>query len=463
MTRHRLAAIAGVAVLAPLSLVANSHPAAADVPGAGIIKDPLGGAAGFAFDNVAEGISKWVLSAVADLVSGVINFLLTSARPRLDALWFSGPDSPFALVRNIAGVLLLAFVLMAVIQGLLAGDLGSAAGRIARDLCFAVLGMGATIVVSIKLLDLTDALSAAVLGGASGEAARFMSGFGKAASEASGGFAAVLVGLVLVVAALFVWLELMVRSALIYVIVALVPLAFAAMTWPAARGVLRKTLELLVAIILSKFVICVAIAVGAAALGGAGEPAAGAGNGTAIASGLGGLLAGGAILAMTAFSPFLVLKLMPLAEAAIVAQGVSRSPARGAQTAMSTMYYGQSVSRLARRSGPSGRGPSGSSGGAPPSGGPSGGSGGRLAGAGPGGPSPTGSTGGGAAAGAGGAAAAGAGAGVAVAAQAGRAAAGKVQSSAVNQASATDSGEQRRPRPRPSAQRDVSGHNEGQS
>lgn len=370
--RSRLAVVVGCV---PASLLVNARPAAADFPGEGIITDSLGGATSFAFDKVAEGIATWVLGAVAELAGGVVNFLLTSARPRLDAVWFSGPESPFALVRNLAGVLLLGFVLLAIIQGLLAGDLGSGAGRIARDLCFAVLGMAATIVVSIKVLDLTDALSAAVLGGADGQATRFISGFGSAANAATGGFAAVLIGLVLVVAALFVWVELMVRSALIYLLVALAPLAFAAMTWPAARGILRKTVELLVAIILSKFVICLAIAVGAAALGGAGEAPAGSGNGTAVATGLGGLLSGGAILAMAAFSPFLVLKLMPLAEAAMVAQGVSRSPARGAQAGMSTVYYGQSISRLAGRGSSNGQRSSASAAAAPPSGGPSNGAG----------------------------------------------------------------------------------------
>jgi hypothetical protein len=352
-----------VVLVAGGGLLVTPTTASADIPGAGIIRDAVGGATGFAFEGIASGIAGWVLGAVADLIGGVVGFLGSTARPSLDAVWFSGPGSPFAVVRGIAFSLLLGFVLLAVIQGLLAGEPAAGAGRVARDVFLAVLGMAATVTVTVKLLDLTDALSHAVLGGAEDQALRFLSGFGSAAGAATGGFGMVLVGLIVAVAALLVWIELIVRAALVYLLVALTPLAFAAMTWPAARGVLRRTVELLLAVIASKFVICVAIAVGAAALGGAGAagPVAGvaasaAAAGPPIGVSLGALLAGAAILALAAFSPFVVLKVMPLAEAAVMAQGISRSPLRGAQAGMSTQYYASSMRRL------SGRGPTGGGG-----------------------------------------------------------------------------------------------------
>src|SRR5581483_10523068 len=83
----------------------------ADIPGVGIVKDALGGVTGWAFDKVAAGISKWVL--------GAVEFLRTSAKPDVEAAWFAGPGSPYAAVRNIAGLLLLGFVLLGLIQGLL--------------------------------------------------------------------------------------------------------------------------------------------------------------------------------------------------------------------------------------------------------------------------------------------------------------------------------------------------------
>ncbi|MCA1833922.1 MAG: hypothetical protein LC750_14575 [Actinobacteria bacterium] len=141
----------------------------------------------------------------------------------------------------------------------------------AGKLPIAVVGMVVTAAVTGRLLALTDALSDAVLSGTGGQALHFLSGFGgTTASGATSGFAGVVLGLVAVLAALVLWVELIVRASLIYLLVAISPIGFAATLWPAARGFLRKTVEVLVAVIASKFVICVALSIGVAALAGAG-------------------------------------------------------------------------------------------------------------------------------------------------------------------------------------------------
>ena len=313
-----------------------------------IITDIISAPVGWAWDTVTEGITKWVLGAVAYFVEGTINFLLTSARPNVESAWFSGVGSPYATVRGIAVVLLLAFVFLGIIQGLMAGDPGGMIRRVAADLPAAVFGIVTTTIIVGKLLELTDALSAAVLSNSDGQAVHFLSGFGVAVTSATQGFAAVAVGFVAVIAGLLVWVELMIRSVLVYILVALSPLSFAAMVWPSARGVLRRTVELLLAVILSKLVICIAISVGVAALAGAGTAGAPeTGVADPAAASMGTLFVGTAILAMAAFAPFLVLKLIPWAEGALVAQGVSRGPVRGAQSTMSSVYYAHSLTRLA--------------------------------------------------------------------------------------------------------------------
>lgn len=313
-----------------------------------VVTDAITAPAGWAWDKVAEGIAKWVLGAVAYFVDGVVNFLLTSARPDVESAWFAGPGSPYATVRGIAVALLLAFLFLGIIQGLMAGDSSAMVRRVTVDLPAAVFGMVTTTVIVGKLLELTDALSATVLSNSDQQAVHFLSGFGVTVNNASQGFAAVVVGLVAVIAGLIVWVELMIRSVLVYILVALSPLSFAAMVWPSARGVLRRTIELLLAVIVSKLVICIAISVGVAALSGAGTAAPpGAAAPDEAAASMGTLFVGTAILAMAAFAPFLVLKLIPWAEAALVAQGVSRSPIRGAQATMSNVYYAQSLTRLA--------------------------------------------------------------------------------------------------------------------
>ena len=353
----RRAVVVGI-IAAPVSAqVLVAAPAGAALPGAGIVTDAIGGASGWAFDTMASGVAGWVLGAVAYFADGVLNFLKTSGRPQVDAAWFAGPGSPFATVRNLAVALMGGFVFLGLLQGLVRGDPGGMIRRLAADVPLAVLGIVATVAVTAKLLDLTDALSTAVLDSSNGEALRFLSRFA-AFGVGTHGFAAVVVGLLAIAAALLLWIELLVRSALVYLLVAVSPIAFAAMVWPAARGVLRRTAHLLLAVILSKFVIAVAIAVGVAALGGpagSDEAAVGAtmlgaagpaGSSGDPAVGLGALLVGGVILTLAAFAPFIVLRLIPIAEAALVAQGVSRGPMRATQSGLGTYYYTNSITRL---------------------------------------------------------------------------------------------------------------------
>lgn len=316
-----------------------------------VVTDAIGGAAGWAFDKVADGIAEWILSSVSFFVSGAVDFLTTSSRPDVQGAWFAGPGSPYATVRDVAGVLLLAFVFVGLVQGLLAGDGIGMARRIAGYLPLAVGGMVITTAVVAKLLELTDALSSAVLTNSGDQAFHFLSGFGAAVTASTNGFAAVVLGIVAIVAALMLWIELIVRAALVYLLVAITPLAFAATLWPAARGALRKTFELLVATVLSKLVICIAVAVGVASLSGAGTAGTGGGVVDDSAASLGALLVGTAILGLAAFSPFVVLKLVPIAEAAIVAQGVSRSPVRATQSGMSSAYSASMLRRIAGSSG----------------------------------------------------------------------------------------------------------------
>jgi hypothetical protein len=318
-----------------------------------IATDLFGGVTGWAFDNVTDGITKWVLGAVDFFVSGAIDAMRTTGRPNVTSAWFAGPESPLAIVRNLAGVLLCAFVFLGLIQGLIGGDPVGMVRRVVGGLPAAIAGMVLGSVVADKLLELTDAMSDAVMVNTDDRALHFLSGFSAATTATSSNFAVVVVGLVAVMAAFLLWIELIVRSVLVYLLVAISPLAFAATLWPSARGFLRKTVELLLAVILSKVVICIALAVGVAALSGAGRSAVGQGTVPGLETGVGTLLTGTAILGLAAFSPFIVLRLIPVAEAAVTAQGISRAPTRTAQTGLSTAY---STSMLTRLSGGSTRG-----------------------------------------------------------------------------------------------------------
>ena len=162
--------------------------------------------------------------------------------------------------------------------------------------------------------------------------AGLIAGFG-ALSRASPFFTFVVSGLT-IAGALAVWLELIVREAAVYVIVLMLPLAFAAMVWPARRVWATRSLELLVALILSKFAIVAVLTLGGAALNRLSH------------FGIGAAIAGIALLTLAAFAPWALLRLLPLSELASgVASGLRRE-ATGSATEM-TKHVGGVLSPAA--------------------------------------------------------------------------------------------------------------------
>jgi hypothetical protein len=139
---------------------------------------------------------------------------------------------------------------------------------------------------------------------------------------------AAVISVLLIIGTVLLWLELVVRAAAIYVAVFFLPLALACYVWPATMAITRRTVELLAALILSKFVIVATLTLGAAAIHGA--PSAD------------NAIIGSAILLVAAFAPFCLLRLAPVVEAGAIAhlEGVSRRPWRVAGRAATTVVAG---------------------------------------------------------------------------------------------------------------------------
>ncbi|HYZ97148.1 MAG TPA: hypothetical protein VE575_00265 [Acidimicrobiales bacterium] len=365
----------------------------------------VGGVATAGFEALIGGLAAWVTDAVVWVIGGVFNFFIDSTDPNVQADWFVADDGPYGTTVAIGAALLLLFLLAGIAQGVLAGDIAGMLRRFALDLPVSVLGMVGLVTVTQALIRLTDQLSTFVLGTFEDDIADFTAVVTSLASLQGGAAAAlvvVLLGLVTVLAGLILVAELAVRGALIYIVVALAPLVFAARLWPSLEGVAKKLLQLLVALILSKLAMAIALAVAASAAVGAGSggeitalppPEVFAEDpGGSVTQAVGVLLAALAAFGISAFSPLLVSRLLPMAEAAVVAQGIRGMPVRGGTQAASLAYYGQGLTgirlaRLAQRGsaaitatpGPPGSAP-------PPSGGPSG--------PGPGSPPPPGRGGG---------------------------------------------------------------------
>ena len=316
------------------------------------VKGFAGDVATEGFELVIGGLTAWVIDAVVWVVGGVFNFFLDATDPNVQADWFVASDGPYGTTAAIGATLLVGFVLAGITQGALNGDVGGMLRQIGLQLPVSVIGMVGIVTFVQALVRLTDALSSGVLDRFGHNVAEFSTVISSLAVLTGGpasAFVVFLLGLLAVIAGIILVAELVIRSALVYIVVALAPLVFAAQLWPALRGIGRKLLELVVALIVSKLVMAVALAVAASAMVGVGSggevtalPApetVAEDPGGSVTQAVGILLAAVAAFGVAAFSPLLIAKLMPLTEAALVAQGVRGGPMRAAQQGMSLGYY----------------------------------------------------------------------------------------------------------------------------
>lgn len=317
----------------------------------------VGGAATAGFEAIIGGLTAWVVDAVVWIVGGVFKFFLDSTDPNVQADWFLTGDGPYATTVSIGASLLLLFVLAGIIQGTLSGDVGGMLRRIALELPVSIMGMIGLVTITQLLIRLTDALSGQVLGNFQDDISEFgtvVASLNRLEGGQATAFVVFVLGLVTVLAGLVLVAELVVRSALIYIVVALAPLVFATRLWPATKGASRKLLDLLVALILSKLVIAIALAVAAAAAVGAGSggevtalptPEVFAEDpGGSVTQAVGILLTAAAAFGVSAFSPLLIARLLPMTEAAVVAHGVKGGPVRAGHQGMMMANTAQMVS-----------------------------------------------------------------------------------------------------------------------
>lgn len=318
-----------------------------------------GRATSAAWEQLVTGLVSWVVDSISWFVSAILQFFQRSSTPDLGSTWFAGgplgagAHSPYSVVASLALSVLLLCVLLSVVQGLILGEGPALLARLVRDVPLAILGLVATIGVVQVLLGAADDLSQQILvrtdaGAHATQVLHTLESVGTFSGQPT--FVVFLLGVVAVLGAFLLWVELLVRASLLYVLIALSPLAYAAFVWPTARRGLHRLAELAVALIASKVVIAITLAVSASAL--VANPPAGGVVTTGEAK-LGLLLAGTIMFLLGAFAPFLILRLFSVTEAAVIARGVSRGPAKATQTAMLTTL---TVTRLAGVAGSSGAG-----------------------------------------------------------------------------------------------------------
>ena len=229
--------------------------------------------------------------------------------PRLGTTWFS---AYYWRMAAVSALLTLPFLCAAAIQAILRSDLSLLVRSAFGYLPLGLLAVGIAAPLTGLLLAGSDEMSALVSAAAGHADTGILdraSLVGLIAAGSQSLFVAFFVALFTVAAAVTLWLELLIREAAVYVIVLMLPLFFAAMVWPARRIWAIRAVELLIALILSKFAIVAVLSLGGAALG------------HTLLPGFQALFAGTTLVLLAAFSPWAMLRLLPLHELAGAAVG----------------------------------------------------------------------------------------------------------------------------------------------
>jgi hypothetical protein len=261
----------------------------------------------------AVGGAHFVLSETAKLVG-------QSTSPELTASWFS---STYWRVAGVAALLTLPFLFAAAIQAVMRSDGALIARATLGYLPLSFLATGVAAPIAMMLLAVTDWMGASVAKAAGDQGSHFLvlsgTAIGALGVAAGSPFVTFLIALLTAAGGLILWLELLIREAAVYVVVLMLPLAFAAMVWPARRIWAVRAVELLVALILSKFAIVAVLSLAAAALG------------HGVFSGNSAMLSGLVLVTLAAFAPWAMLRMLPLADIASAAAGSLKREAMPSQ------------------------------------------------------------------------------------------------------------------------------------
>ncbi len=299
---------------------------------------------GFGANTVLDAMGSWVSGGAVWLLDQIGGVLGATTSIDLGASWFT---AHYETMAALSGVVVLPLLLLGIVQSIYR----QSASMLVRSVLLHVPLALLLTAIAVKLvqigLSVTDDMSAAVAHGAGLDTGNFMASVAADLDSGSGGgtpaFVLFLGGIVVVIGAVLVWIELLVRSAAVYVAVLFLPLALASLAWPAISHWCRRLVDTLAALVLGKFVIVSVLSLAAGALAGGSAP----GGGSAAGGGFAAVLGGAALLLLAAFAPWALFRLLPFVEAGAVGHLEGLGRRAGQQAAMPARGLAQIAMRAA--------------------------------------------------------------------------------------------------------------------
>lgn len=322
---------------------------------------PLRDAASSIGKGIFDQVTSWVADGAVWLIAEVAAISEKTTSPDLLSRGFL---RQYRLMATIAAFMAALMLIFAVFESLGRGDAGMLWRVFFVSAPLAAIATTVAYVVVQLLIATCDGMCVAISHSAGADSKEFFKGaiealakagasggavagtavggpgVGTGVGEANGAaavplFVGFIAAIVAAFAAFFVWIELLMRDAAIYVVALFMPLALAASIWPRWIPALRRTCELLIVVIFSKFVIVAVVSLAASLL---------AKNDGAVEQ----VLAAGAMLLLACFAPFVLFKLVPFAEEAAGAAFSRQSASGGAVRTVEFANSMMMVHRLSR-------------------------------------------------------------------------------------------------------------------
>jgi hypothetical protein len=293
------------------------------------------------FGPAINAVANWITEGAAASTTYVMDlFAVDPANPDLTAPWFMGAyygsgsasgrtGPPGSVV--IAAWLMVLVVIASVMSGVIRGDIAGMIRLLFVRLPVAIFVTFIAIWLVSELLALTNlATSWEVVGGMHGLATWSLD---LTTANLGTDFLTVLASLVLIVATLLCYLELLARDAAVYIVAAFLPLIALASLWPGAHHALKRGAETLFVLCISKFVMAFVLVLGAEALAA-----------SMTTGNFGALVAAALIFLLAAIAPFAVFRLLPILEATAVAGMVGGASGFGKRAGAAAVRTGARVS-----------------------------------------------------------------------------------------------------------------------
>ncbi len=246
--------------------------------------------------------ANWMIQYLGEMIT-------TTSTPQLTASFFG------SILRTMAGIcsiIILPLIMISVIQGVFTGDFRSLIKLVLQHMPLALAGTGIAVAITEMCVEGTDEISNVFLSTMGSTFDKGLSQFTSLSINPTSGLSegapvivVALLSVMLLLASTLLFVEMIMRGAAIEVAVIFFPLALAGIVWPATSHWIKRLIEIIASLIISKFVIIVVLTLAEAQLLDSSDP-------------LKNELLAVATLWLAVFSPFVVFRIIPFVESSTV-------------------------------------------------------------------------------------------------------------------------------------------------